>query len=48
MKNDKYISDSEANIHMQPSRVNSNKTINDGRNIAKEVDNETLRANSYL
>ena len=48
MKNDKYISDSEANIHLPPSRVNSNKTINDGRNIAKEVDNETLRANSYL
>merc|ERR1719361_2925217 len=48
LKKDKYNSDNDANINLQASRANSNKTINGGMNIAKQLDNESLRANSYL
>lgn len=48
LKKDKYNKDNEANINLQATRGNSNKTINGGMNIAKQLDNESLRANSYL
>ena len=48
LKGNKYTSDSKANINLQASRENSNKTINSGMNIAKQLENESLRANSYL